>query len=338
MIVVKKRFEKANNYKKGYDLFLSDIYPYLPSNLRNILGQVETDIYEFIEEIRLRINRPLMIYGNNTDFFVQDCGKITHISEQGYIVTKDDIQKTLHLLSESSIYALEEELKNGFITIKGGHRVGLAGKIIMENGVIKTIKDISSLNIRISKEVIGAADKIIKYIIDPLSNRVFNTLIISPPKCGKTTILRDIVRQLSNGIPNKGFKGINVGVVDERSEIASFYDGVYKKDLGVRTDVLDSCPKAQGIIMLIRSMSPQVIATDEIGKKQDAAAIEEAVNAGVSIITTVHGANIDDIRNRPTMRKILNERFFDVLIFLSNRLGVGTIEKVLDGKTFKPIH
>ncbi len=315
-----------------YELFDTEIFPFLSLNIRNILKFVKTDILEILEEIRLRANRPLIIAGNQFDYFVEPNGKVTSIPDKGYIVTKEDIQKTLTLISASSLYALEEEMRSGYITIKGGHRVGFTGKAVLEQGSIKTIKDITSLNIRISREVIGAANKVIKHIIDPITGRVFNTLIVSPPNCGKTTMLRDIIRQLSNGIPSKGFKGVNIGVVDERSELAGIYNGICKNNLGIRTDILDSCPKGEGIIILLRSMAPNVIATDEIGKNDDALAIEEAINAGVSIITTVHGSNIKDIQERPVIRNILAKKFFEVIIFLSRNNGPGTIEQVINGK------
>ncbi len=313
----------------------NEILPFLSPNIRDVLKSIKSDVLQSLEEIRLRVNRPLMIAGfeeNQFDYFVEPDGNLTSIPDRGYILTREDIQKTLTLLSASSLYALEEEMRNGYITIKGGHRVGFTGKAVLEKGSIKTFKNMTSLNIRISREIIGAADKVIKHIINPITGRVFNTLIVSPPNCGKTTILRDIIRQLSNGIPSRGFKGVNIGVVDERSELAGTYNGTCKNNLGIRTDILDSCPKGEGIIILLRSMAPSVIATDEIGKKDDALAIEEAINAGVSIITTVHGSNLKDIQERPVIKNILSKKFFDVIIFLSHRNGPGTIEQILFGR------
>jgi stage III sporulation protein AA len=180
---------------------------------------------------------------------------------------------------------------------------------------------------RIAREIPGASDGIIPYLLN--EQRPYNTLIISPPQCGKTTILRDIVRQLSNGIPGK-FKGVKVGVVDERSEIAGTYEGVPQKNVGIRTDVLDACPKAEGMIMLIRSMSPQVIVADEIGKIEDVYAIGEAVQAGVNLIVSVHGADIEQIKRRPSMNQLLHERIFERYVVLGCSRGVGTVEGIYD--------
>ena len=175
-----------------------------------------------------------------------------------------------------------------------------------------------------------------KYLIDG-SDQFYNSLIVSSPQCGKTTLLRDIIRNLSNGMKNLNFEGVKVGVVDERSEICGVCHGIAQNNMGVRTDVLDSCPKADGVMMLIRSMSPQVIATDEIGKKEDANAIEEALNAGVKLITTVHGNDIEDLDKRPYIKPLLAQKIFARIIVLSNNPKVGTIKQIIDGKTNKVI-
>ncbi|MGB9679448.1 MAG: stage III sporulation protein AA, partial [Thermoanaerobacteraceae bacterium] len=234
----------------------------LPSNVREIINKIPKDIIEKTEEIRLRLNRPLMIDINNEENLVSSEGKFVKNIKDSYIITHEDCNKALQLISKSSLYAFEEELKNGYITLKGGYRVGIVGKCVIENGYIKTMRNISGYNYRIMRELKGVSDNIISYIVKS-PKEVKNTLIISPPQCGKTTLIRDIARNISNGIEWLGFKGLNIGIIDERSEISACYNGVPQVDVGIRTDVLDGCPKSSGILMMIRSMSPKVIITDE---------------------------------------------------------------------------
>ena len=227
----------------------------------------------------------------------------------------------LNNLLNYSYYAYEEELAKGYITIEGGHRVGVCGRAVLDKGKVCLIKEISSLNIRRSREIIGVADRVIPHILDKNNGLLANTLIVSPPKCGKTTLLRDLVRVLS-------YKGYKVGLCDERSEIAGSYLGKPSYDLGPRTDVLDGCPKAEGMTMLIRAMSPDVVVTDEIGKTEDVSAIETAVCAGVSILTTIHGKNYDDVI-ASNIGPLVSKGVFSRIVFLTNDPRTGTIDEVL---------
>ncbi len=183
---------------------------------------------------------------------------------------------------------------------------------------------------RVARAVPGAARQLLPYMINCQEGRPFHTLIISPPQAGKTTILRDLIRYLSCGVPELKIPGFSVGVVDERGEIAASYGGVPQHDLGPRVDVLDHCPKAIGMLMLLRSMSPHVIATDEIGRQQDVDAIWEMVYTGVSILATVHAAHWAELEQRPHLRELIAERVFKRYIFLSRRKGPGTIEGIWD--------
>jgi stage III sporulation protein AA len=308
----------------------------LPPNIRKIINQLPDSYISGLEEIRIRLGGPLMICSGAWDFMVTSSGSIAGSTAEAYIVTREDCEKALQLLSNYSVYAIEEELRGGYITLKGGHRVGMVGRGIIESGKIKAIKNISGFNVRLARQVIGAADKILRYISRG-GNDIYNTLIISPPQCGKTTLLRDIIRQLSTGTAMYGLKGMKVGLIDERSEIAGSFQGIPQNDVGLRTDILDACPKSSGIIMLIRSMSPKVVATDEIGSSADAEAIYEALNAGVRILTTIHGNSIEDILNRPFIGEVVRNRIFERLIILSSRLGPGTVEEITDGTNFKTI-
>ena len=253
------------------------------------------------------------------------------------IVEPMDVAQTLELITSNSVYAFQEEIRNGYITIKGGHRVGIAGKIVSEGLYVKSIKDIMSLNIRVSKEVKGCADKIFQYLIKG-ENDLYNTLIVSPPQCGKTTMLRDLTRLLSTGCKVNGFRGIKVCVVDERSEIAACYKGVPQNDVGVRTDILDSCPKIAGMIMGLRALSPVVIVTDEIGNEGDKDAITRVLNAGVKILTTAHGYSISELKARKEVMELIEEKVFERYVVLSSREGPGTVEEIIEGENFKNIY
>lgn len=311
-------------------LISQEILPVLPNKVRELITELPGEILEQLEEIRLRQGKPLLAGLNREDVMVTELGQLSTVAEFSYIVTDKDLMRAVQLISGSSVYAFEEEIKNGFITIKGGHRVGISGKVIVDRGRVKTIKHITSLNIRIAREINGAADRVMPYLINPVTKRFHHTLIISPPRCGKTTLIRDIIRQVSNGIPALDFRGRTVGVVDERSEIAGCYNGVPQKDVGFRTDVLDACPKAEGMMIMIRAMGPQVIATDEIGREEDAAALEEALNAGITVLTTAHGKDREEIAQRPVLRYIMEQGVFERLVILGRSKGVGTVEDILD--------
>jgi len=326
-------YDKGNKLKK---VLQEEILSGVSSNIKEVISSIPEHYINELEEIRIRLNKPLMIQTNKTDYMITSRGTITKNPKEAYEVSKEDCEKTVQLLSNYSIYAIEEELKSGYITLKGGHRVGIVGRGIIENGRIKALKNISGFNIRIARQVIGAADKLIKYIVKDY-NDIYNTLVISPPQCGKTTLLRDIIRQLSNGVELYNITGLKIGLVDERSEIAGSYHGIPQNDLGLRTDVLDACPKSQGLLMLIRSMSPNVVATDEIGSKHDTEALYEALNAGIRVITTVHGNGLEDILNRPFVNELVKNQFFGRLVVLSSKLGPGTVEEIIDGKSLKTI-
>ncbi len=312
------------------------VLEYISPEVSSILIKLPENFKNRIEEIRFRNENPLMVCYEDKDFLITEKGTICEDNRRSFIISKEHIYKTFQLISSYSIYAFEEEMKSGFITLKGGHRVGIVGKVVYGQDGIETIKNISSLNLRIAKEKIGVSNKVMKHIIK-YPNSIYHTLIVSPPKCGKTTLLRDIIRNISNGMPGMGFKGLKVGVVDERSELAGMYDGTPQNNIGIRTDVLDGCYKKDGIQILTRAMSPDVIATDELGASTDIIVINEALKVGVKLIATVHGDNWDDLLTRNNLRQLIEERIFERIIFLDNSMGIGTIKDIVDGYTFKTV-
>lgn len=305
-----------------------EVLAVLPANIRKIVSAAGPGILSRVEEIRVRSLRPLMLGLDSGDVMLAGDGSPARDPGQAYVAGEEDVDRCMHLVSGSSIYALEEEIKNGFITISGGHRVGITGKAVLDAGRIKTLKYISGINIRISREIIGAAESLLPGIIDRNAETIRHTMIFSPPRCGKTTVLRDAVRMISDGAPQLGLPGQTVGLVDERSEIAGCCRGIPQKNVGLRTDVLDGCPKAEGMVMLLRSMGPSVIATDEIGRAEDVRALEEVLNAGVRVVFTVHGSSLEELAARPALNYLFRLGVVDRFVLLGREGRAGVIKKI----------
>ncbi len=280
----------------------------------------------FLHEIRLRANRPIIVMGRYGECFLDSDGNYTAEMGLAFSLDEREITSILQHICHYSLYAYEDELRQGFITVAGGHRVGVAGQVVLEGESVRTIKHISCLNIRIAHQIKGAADEVLSQVYR--NGRPLNTLIISPPGCGKTTLLRDLVRQVSDG--NCFGKGLSVGVVDERSEIAGCFQGIPQNDVGMRTDILDGCPKALGMMMLLRAMAPEVIAVDEIGSDKDTQALHMAFRCGCKILATIHGEGIKDVLRREGMRQLLEERLFERILILHKNRDKFTV-KVMDG-------
>lgn len=299
-----------------------DIAPFMPTGIGEALLKIKGNEAKDIIEIRLRAEKPILLHTYNDVLALEASGTLTKDFFKGMTAKKEDCENTLLYMAKRSLYAFQEEIKNGFITVKGGYRVGLSGSVVIKNGVIENIRDFSGLNIRITRHIKGCSDSLMPYVYQ--NNYIQNTLIISAPQMGKTTMLRDMAKNISDGCMSK--EGRKVTIIDERSEIANGFD------LGMQTDVLDLCPKSLGVMIALRSLSPSVIITDEIGKREDMESIEEALNGGVSVITSAHGQSMDQIVRRPIFKEAIKDRLFERYVILGFGGVIGSIDMIFDGE------
>ncbi|HMM05877.1 MAG TPA: stage III sporulation protein AA [Clostridiales bacterium] len=296
---------------------------YLPKRLNTQFEGCSSEILCAVEEIRLRMGQPLTLLLKNELCFLGNDG-LTDQRGQAFCVEEGDLKEAWRLVTASSVYALEEELRRGYITLPGGHRVGIAGKAVLSAGKVKTQKEITSLNYRVAKEIRGGGEKLLPFLYGEYGFE--NTLVFSSPCAGKTTLLRDLTRLLSNGSPP--YPPHNVTVVDERSELAGTFMGKARFDIGDLTDVLDAFPKSEGMLLAVRSLSPAVIVTDEIGGEEDRYAVTEAVRSGIRLLLSVHAGSLAELTGRPVVSGLIKDGVFGRLVHLSRRCGPGTVEGV----------
>ncbi|SDG07478.1 stage III sporulation protein AA [Fontibacillus panacisegetis] len=305
-----------------------------PDNIRSLLSALPPSVFGGLEEIRIREGRPLEINAGGRFCYLTSEGGMTLDAAKAFMPSKQECNRLLDLITNHSLYTMEEELRKGFITIEGGHRIGLAGRTVLGGGKVEHLRDISGYNVRLAREIKGLANTLLPQILDFKHKSVLHTLILSPPQQGKTTLIRDLARQISSGTwrhPEARWPGMKVGIIDERSEIAGSKRGVPSFDVGPRTDVMDGCPKAEGMMMMIRSMSPDVLIVDEIGRSEDVDALAEALHAGVRVIATAHGSNVDDLSSRPAMSRLLECSFFQMYAVLK-RTDQGMAFRLWDDK------
>ena len=285
---------------------IKDVLDYLEPNLRHeIENYLNQNKKHEIEEIRVRTNKNLNLKTGQT------------LITLNHIVTKDELLETFENICEKSIYSYTKQISEGFITVKGGNRVGITGSCVIENEKVTNINYISSLNFRIAREIKECSTPILRYVINIKENSIFNTLIVSSPGAGKTTILRDLIRKLSSGILDIGFKAKTCGLVDERNEISAMYKGIPQNDIGLFTDVITNVPKDIGINMLIRSMAPEIIMCDEIGSLTDILAIKKAFCSGVKGIFTAHASSIYEVMQNENLKNLVDEKLIKRIIVLS---------------------
>lgn len=257
---------------------MTGLFGLLPEALKRETGALPDDLIE----LRVRAGRPVQLVALSGEEF------------RGGAISASLTAETAQALAGHSLYAREEELKEGFFTIEGGCRVGVCGRTAMLEGRIAGLTHVGSVSVRVAREIKGAADPVMDLVCE--TGRPVNALVISPPGLGKTTLLRDIARQLSDG--TGGRRGVRVGIADERGELAGCSMGVPTLDVGRRTDVMDGCPKRIGMRLLVRAMSPEVIVTDELGHPDDAEAVLDAMRSGVRVIASVHARDETDARRR----------------------------------------
>lgn len=299
-----------SNSIQDFTEILTNFNPFIRTALIKIPDKIKNNI----QEICIRINSSIIIFTQNKSYFVGKNGEITPEDPKSLLISQNDILETMKILCNFSIYSYQNQIKEGFITLKGGHRVGISGTAVINNNEIINISDISSINFRISREVLGCSDR----IFDKFGLNIGGTLIIGPPSSGKTTILRDMARRLSTSF--EADKLIKVSIIDERREIAASYQGVPQRDIGF-SDVLSGFPKAEGIIRAIRTLSPKIIICDEIGGIEDAEAIKKSLNSGVGIIASIHAKSTDEMANSFRIKNILSSGAIKRAVLLDSNPG-----------------
>lgn len=312
------------------DICLKEATYFLSDNIRYPLNAINSTNDLLISEVRIKRSWPVSVIANNERYFLKYDGLLTKNIESGSLCIADaeDFDESVRKLCNYSLHSYQNELINGFITIGGGHRVGICATAVKNSkGEIVSVKNISSMNIRISRDIRGVSDKIINSIF---SNGIKSILIVGEPSSGKTTLLRDIATKLSG----KEFGFLRVSIIDERSEIAQTGTFLERKNLDIGCDIFDAYPKSQGMMTALRSMGPDVIICDEIGKDEDVVAIENISNSGVNIIASIHSSSLGELLRKPQFNKLIRTASFETAIFLKGKISPGEISDIVSLRRF----
>ena len=295
----------------------------LSEDIRAVLKNIPDSKKSTIQEIRIRVNKPLALSDGATTIFTDIDGKIMYtMGEKAFRVSQRGIYDTFRRICDYSVYSRQDEIKNGYITVKGGHRVGLCGTVVLTDGKISALNDISSMNIRIARQIFGVSEEIINHLY-PFESGI---LIAGMPSSGKTTLLRDLARSLSLGI---GCHVTRTAVIDERGELSGTYSGVSYNDMGL-SDILNGYPKGEGIIHAIRAMSPQVIICDELGTDEDCRLVSQGFNAGAVIIASIHAGNYEELMRRKQAVSLIETGAFKNIVILESSNRPCKIAKVIE--------
>ena len=279
----------------------------LPFGLRQLTLALPQSVRNAAEELRLRAGRPMSVTLPDGEEVLPGCP----------VISPGDLRAVLEIATQASAHTALERVRHGFVTVRGGHRVGLCGTAVVKDGEIHNLRELSSLNIRIARQIPGIGDEPLRRIRS--GGTLPSVLVLAPPGAGKTTLLRDLIRGLSAGV---GGPPLRVGVADERGELGAMYGGLPQLDLGPHTDVMDGCSKADGLMMLLRGMNPKVLAADEITASDDIDALETAAGCGTALLSTAHGRGIEDLERRPLYARLMERRIFQKVLLIDRVNGV----------------